>query len=295
MPKATVQPETRTHTLDDGRTLAYAEWGDPGGFPAFYFHGTPGSRLEGAFADAAARDLGFRLISPDRPGFGRSTFQRDRRFRDWPADVGALADALGIREFGVVGHSGGGPHLFACGCLISPERLKFIGALGPWGPVATPRIMASLNRLDRFYAGLARHAPWTMRASFAPLGWTAKHWPALFSSLMRSAVSPADRRALRDGDLSARFRASELEAFRQGGRGGAHEALIAYRDWDIDITAVRVPAHIWLGDRDIFVSREMGRHLERSIPGVDFHWLGGKGHFDMGSWHDILAACGTHV
>jgi hypothetical protein len=32
--------------LKDGRTLAYAEWGDPAGKPVFHFHGSSGSRLE---------------------------------------------------------------------------------------------------------------------------------------------------------------------------------------------------------------------------------------------------------
>jgi pimeloyl-ACP methyl ester carboxylesterase len=102
-------PGVRTVVLPDARVLAVVEWGDPDGFPAFYFHGTPGSRLEGAFADGAARRHGFRLIAMDRLGFGRSTFQAGRRFRDWPRDVCALADRLQVREFGVVGHSGGGP------------------------------------------------------------------------------------------------------------------------------------------------------------------------------------------
>lgn len=286
---------TRVHLLTGGRLLAYEEWGAPGGFPVFYFHGTPGSRLEGVFADEAARAHGFRLISVDRPGYGRSTFQPDRTFRDWPDDVVSLADGLGIARFGVVGHSGAGPHLFACGARLAPERLAFVGALGPWGPVATPEIMASLNRLDRLYARLARRTSWLMRASFAPLGWCAKYWPGLFMALLRAAVSPADKSALRIGDLRARLRESELEAFRQGGRGAAHEAFIAYRDWDIDLTAVRVPTHIWLGDEDIFVSAPMGHHLERVIPGADVHRVPGAGHLDMARWDDILAACATHV
>ena len=32
-------------SLEDGRTLAYAEYGDPYGKPVFFFHGTPGSRF----------------------------------------------------------------------------------------------------------------------------------------------------------------------------------------------------------------------------------------------------------
>lgn len=34
--------------LRDGRSLAWAEYGDPRGKPVLYFHGFPGSRLEPA-------------------------------------------------------------------------------------------------------------------------------------------------------------------------------------------------------------------------------------------------------
>jgi pimeloyl-ACP methyl ester carboxylesterase len=287
--------ETRIHVLRDGRDLAYLEFGDPGGFPVFYCHGTPGSRLEGAFPDRAAKAHGFRIIAVDRPGFGRSTFQPDRTFRDWPADVASLADALGVGEFGITGHSGGGPHLFACGVLIPPGRLRFIGALAPWGPIATPEIMAGLNRLDRVYARLARRAPWAMRASFAPLGWCAKHWPRLFFAIMTSAVSTSDRVALASDGVLEQLRESELEAFRQGGRGSAHEATIAYRPWDIDVPDIRVPTHIWLGDQDIFVPRQMGSYLQDAIPEVDFHQLVGAGHFAVSAWDEILAACAADI
>ncbi len=56
--------------LADGRTLACLELGDPEGSPVLYFHGYPGSRLEGRLAAGAARRHGLRLIAPDRPGFG---------------------------------------------------------------------------------------------------------------------------------------------------------------------------------------------------------------------------------
>ena len=288
--------ETRLLRLEDGRDLAFMEWGDPDGFPVFYFHGTPSSRLEGAFADQAARRNGIRLIATDRPGFGRSSFQERRRFIDWPQDVCALANDLQIDAFGVAGHSGGGPHLFACGAFIPPARLKFVGALGPWGPVSTPEIRSSLNPLDRVFASVARRMPpWMMRVAFAPLGWSARNWQRLFFSIMKSAVSPADRRVMENEDFLRIFRAVEAEAFRQGGRGAAHEALIAYQDWGFGIDAVGVPTHIWLGAEDIFVSNAMGRHVQRTIPGVDFHWVSGAGHFCTEKWDNIFAACRRHV
>ena len=281
--------------LPDGRVLAYLEWGDDSGYPVFYFHGTPSSRLEGAFADGAARRNGFRLLSVDRPGFGRSTFREGRRLGDWPADVCALADALGLDEFGVVGHSGAGPHLFACGAYIAQTRLKFIGALGPWGPLATPEIMDSLNAADRCYARAAQHGPRLFGALFAPLGWCAKYAPGLFCRLVTATVPAVDKRRLRDGRFLRHFRAMQLEAFRQGSRGGAYEAFLEYRPWEFGIGEVAVPTHIWLGDHDSFIPRSMGEYFQRAIPGVDLHWSEGKGHFNIEDWDAIFAACAQDI
>lgn len=281
--------------LSDGRDLAYMEWGDPKGFPSFYFHGTPSSRIEGAFADHAAKMHGVRLIAIDRPGFGRSTFKRRHTFCDWPRDILQLADSLELDTFGVTGHSGAGPHLFVCGAKIDPERLKFVGALAPWAPVATPDIFASLNPLDRFYAGISRRTPWITNASFAPLGWAAKNWQSLFFRLMKKSVSSADKHMLEDSNLLRIFKAMELEAFRQGSKGAAHEAYLAYGDWGFDISEIRIPTFIWLGREDIFVSPRMGLYMENKIPDAELHMLEGQGHFCIENWVDILSACMRHL
>lgn len=287
--------EAQLHHLPDGRVLAYQEWGDPTGYPTFYFHGTPSSRLEAVFYDDAARRTGFRLIAVDRPGFGRSTFQPERAFRDWPADVCELADALGLDEFGVVGHSGAGPHLFACGALIPPTRLRFVGAYGPWGPLATPEIVSALNAADRAYRGLARLGAWPFDAAFLPLGWCAKYRPSVFGRLLTAWVPDPERQHLSDELFRRHFRAAQLEAFRQGGRGGAYESFLNYRPWAFRLEEIAVPTHIWQGDRDSFIPRAMGDYLERTIPNVDFHWSEGKDHFDIDDWDAIFAACAADI
>ncbi|MEO1045025.1 MAG: alpha/beta hydrolase [Pseudomonadota bacterium] len=281
--------------LGDGRDLAYAFFGDPDGFPVFYFHGTPSSRFEAAFADDAACIHHMRLVAVDRPGFGRSSFQPERRFVDWPGDVIALADHLKLETFGIAGHSGAGPHLFACGVSISPDRLAFIGALGPWGPIATAETAHSLNALDRAYMRIARHMPWTMRAAFAPMGWAIRYWPDLFFTIMKNAVSRADRMVLENSAMRTLFQTILCEAFRQDSRGPAYEAGIAYRDWGFDIADVQVPTCIWLGEEDIFVPQAMGHHMAENIANIEFHFVPGKGHFNIENWDDIFAACARHI
>ena len=63
---------SETIKLKDGRTLGYAEWGDPKGKPVFHFHGSSSSRLEHPSAEAMLK--GIRLITVDRPGHSLSDF-----------------------------------------------------------------------------------------------------------------------------------------------------------------------------------------------------------------------------
>ena len=65
----------KTIHLGSGRTLGYAEYGNPKGRTSFYFHGHPGSRFEAAFlADEVVKD-DIHLTGVDRPGMGLSTYE----------------------------------------------------------------------------------------------------------------------------------------------------------------------------------------------------------------------------
>ena len=62
--------------LADGTRIGCAETGNPHGPPVVHLHGNPGSRLEVDLATfrAAVERLGIRLLAPDRPGLGLSSF-----------------------------------------------------------------------------------------------------------------------------------------------------------------------------------------------------------------------------
>src|SRR5436190_2942006 len=97
---------TRSHQITeaaDGRTLCFAEWGDPDGFPVFGLHGTPGGRLNRHPDESRYAEAGARLITYDRPGYGGSDRLAGRSVVDCVADVEAIADHLGIARFAVTG------------------------------------------------------------------------------------------------------------------------------------------------------------------------------------------------
>ena len=93
----------------DGRTLMFAEWGDQDGFPVFGLHGTPGSRLLRHWDESKYVEVGARVITYDRPGYGGSDRCRSRDVVDCVADVEAIADTLGIERFAVTGGSAADP------------------------------------------------------------------------------------------------------------------------------------------------------------------------------------------
>ena len=85
-----------TVRAEDGRTLTVAQWGDLEGFPVFVLHGTPGSRFGRHYDESAYVEVGARVITYDRPGYGGSDRQRGRRVVDCVSDVALIADALGV-------------------------------------------------------------------------------------------------------------------------------------------------------------------------------------------------------
>jgi pimeloyl-ACP methyl ester carboxylesterase len=110
--------------LSDGRTLHVYDAGpDEGGrLAVFWHHGTPNIGAPPVPLFPAAGRLGIRWVSYDRPGYGGSSPHHGRDVASAAADVSDVADALGLSRFAVMGHSGGGPHVLACGALL-PDRV----------------------------------------------------------------------------------------------------------------------------------------------------------------------------
>ena len=129
--------DTHELRLPDGRRMAYSEYGDPAAPVVLECVGTPQSRLPFAQQVTLAQELGYRMVMPDRPGFGGSDPQPGRTLEDWPADAAALMDALGIDRFAVTGGSGGGPYAVACGVLLG-DRVTAVALAAPAEPAKRP-------------------------------------------------------------------------------------------------------------------------------------------------------------
>lgn len=277
-------------TLPDGRGMAYAEYGDPEGAPFIFMHGVPSSRLAGAMFHDAACASGIRLIAPDRPGYGYSDDDPGRTILDWPRDVTALADALDIRDFGVMGISGAVPYLLACAVAI-PQRLTHLAILSGLGPLREPGVMTGMNRESAALYRLALRSPRLGRLWMRMLARTARQSPLLVFRQQMSYLPPVDRVVFARPELRELRLADMAEAFRQQAAGAEQEAVLHVTDWGFALTDVGVRVFLWQGIEDRHHPPAMGQYLARALPDVQPVFAPGEGAFSfLTSMEDIFGA-----
>jgi pimeloyl-ACP methyl ester carboxylesterase len=274
----------KTIQLSDGRTLAYLDIGDPEGRPLFYFHGGPGSRLEGLLFDELNQQLGIRMIAPDRPGFGLSDFQKDRTYLDWPDDVCELAGQIGIDRFAVLGWSSGGPHAAAVAHGI-PQCLNVVAIVSGEGPITSddfpPSVLNSAtfsgSRVNKLFVWSANHGPWLMRIFFSLARILIFKDPIGSSQLSRGSGMSA-----KDVELFTRheYIASMVEALRQGAEGWTREYTIERQDWPFKLEEIHAPpVLVFHGEEDSGMHPGIAEYVSTRVQSCDEATIyAGEGH-----------------
>jgi pimeloyl-ACP methyl ester carboxylesterase len=263
--------------LRDGRTLAYAEFGDPKGDPIIYCHGTPSSRAEGELTvrGSCAGQLGLRVIIPDRPGMGGSDFLPNRRVVDWPSDVLELADALHIERFAMLGSSGGAPYALVCAALI-PERVSVVGVIGGVAPIDAPGLFSPRSR---FLSRMVRVAAPLMR------GLMRLQLLAVRSRTVRKSMAKAfpepDRTLFQREDIRDRFIGCLEECCRNGPRGAVWELGMFWQPWGFALTKITTPVRLWQGARDGNVSAAHARFLACALPNCQAQFYPDDAHLSV--------------
>jgi len=264
--------------LPNGRDLAFREYGDPNGVPVFAFHGTPGSRLQLAPPASSPLPPGYRLIAPDRPGYGHSTYDPNRRLTDWPGDVLAIAAYLGIDRFGVLGISGGGPHALACAHALA-SRLLGVACISGVGPLFHPDALNGMVRLNRWLTRLARHGGLLLRLLMRLLAGPAQRNPARMLDAMSRQLPQVDQAILAQPD----FRATMLDDLGKNSStmalAAAQDFVLFASDWGFRLADIRTPVDFFQGSVDRDVPAQHAELMAGMVPGAVLHRYPGEGHF----------------
>lgn len=151
-----------------GNSVAYAEYGDPNGYPILVQHGMIASIHDGSlFARLVA--AGARLVCIARPGYGESSPYIMKNIAEWGEIVSALASELKLAQFDVFGISSGAPYSYAIAHAL-PEKVRSLfilsgtpalyddGVLSHWPyPVNQQASLAELQALahELFFSHLS--------------------------------------------------------------------------------------------------------------------------------------------
>jgi pimeloyl-ACP methyl ester carboxylesterase len=262
--------------LPDGRALAYSEFGDSSGTPVVNCHGGLTGRLDVRRCDDVAREAGVRVISPDRPGIGFSDPQPGRTLLDWPIDVIALVDALGIGWFGVLGWSAGGGFAAACASLLA-DRVHAAALVASAIPGDWPGAEDEINRMDRVLLRSSRRSPALTALALRAMGATARHAPAVFRRTSARGLDGPSRRVV-SGVSVQEFSEPIAQGLRQTA-GVLQDYEILGSGWGFDPGGIRAPVTVWQGDRDGLVPPSWGERLASKLPRAELNICRGEGHF----------------
>lgn len=279
---------SQTLPLQDGRQLAFAEYGDLNGSPLLYFHGAPGSRRDCSFDEAILHRLNMRLIVPDRPGYGLSDFQENRCLLDWPADVAQLADSLGLDRFAVLGFSCGGSYALACAHKLK-ERIAAVGVMGCVAPLETPGMESpemwdAVSPAFRGMYQLAASDPGQLEQQLAP----AAVSPEGVLAMVEEAVSAPDKATFAKPDFRERLLANLTASLRQGAKAVVWDLHVAALPWGFDLADIQHPVQLWHGTDDLVAQVAMGYYLAESLPHCRAQFMENEGHYSLFNHMEVI-------
>jgi pimeloyl-ACP methyl ester carboxylesterase len=267
----------------DGSVIAVEVAGDQVGRPVLFCHGLADSRLSARLFAPAARELGLRLMAPDRPGIGGTDPRHLRRLADWVEDAALVLDALAGGPAALLGVSAGGPFAAACAARLG-GRVRSLTLIAPLGAPGWPT--GGMAPGQRLVLPVARHAPAFGGWFLGRLARLAISSPWLFLRLATSGLPPTDRRALAQPAPREAFLAGYAQAFGRGSGGVAQDLRVLMRPWGFELGSITVPVSIHHGEADTTVPSQHARLYAAAIPGARLQLHPGHGHFSL------LAAAG---
>lgn len=251
-------------TLGNGRTLHLYDTGGPARLTVFWHHGTPNLGAPPGPLLPLADRLGVRFVSYDRPGYGGSTHLPDRTVGNAAECATAVADALGVERFAVLGHSGGSSHALATAALL-PGRVRAVASIAAVAPFGA----------DGWFDGMAAASAASLRAALEGRAAKEKHEAA--AEFDPDVFTKADFAAL----TGAWSWLNDVVQPALGAVGLIDDDLAYVTPWGCDPAAIAAPTLLLHGADDRMIPAAHSEWLAKRIPRAELRVTPGDGHISV--------------
>lgn len=257
------------HTLALGaERLAYVAAGDPAAPPLLLVHGWMGSRADWRLLLPALAETHF-CVAPDLLGHGDSARPAEGDY-SIPAQarrVLAVADAAGLTQFALCGHSMGSMIALTLAAKQAPARVTRV--------VNLAGVVQSRALLLRALVWLAPRARFLLTGGFNVARWLARwRWGAwlLTTGLFHNRARPA---GYIESNLRYALQPGMETAFWRGVAAVQTMALLPH------LADIRCPVLTVFGRQDRLVSPHNGRQVAARVKSHQLQWIERCGHYLM--------------
>ncbi|KAI1023989.1 hypothetical protein LB504_005513 [Fusarium proliferatum] len=239
--------------------------------------GTPDSGVTlSGFEHPVAKQLGVRWIAPDRPGIRISTFYSHRRVLDYPADLRALIQHLGLPYYRIIGTSG--------------EELLAVGicaGVGPWEAGQAGQ-SEQIQKLIIVWKYQNEEFVKYMESTF--LAAAQDPDPAKMEAVWREQIKgfkEEDREVLEKPSAFQSAVRIFRQVYAQGGAGHGLEMKLNTEPWGFSLEDVEYESiRLWYGSADEHTSPEMGQYMAERLPKAVYKEYLGETHYTI--WREDL-------
>ncbi len=172
----------------DGVRLAVEEAGSSDGPPIVLLHGLTATRRYVVMGSKALERGGFRVVSYDARGHGRSSPAGSYRYDDLAEDLLAVLDACGV-ERAVLAGASMGAHTLLRVALDAPERVAGVVAITP---AFDPDVPPGLKRWDALAEGLRRDGIDGFMEAYRVEEEVPEAWAATVRTVLRQRMAQHD-------------------------------------------------------------------------------------------------------
>ncbi|MBC7419769.1 MAG: alpha/beta hydrolase [Bdellovibrio sp.] len=260
--------------------LFLQEWGSASKPTILLVHGFPGCAEHGKLLTSTVHLSDFRLISFDRPGYGRSDYQKNLTPLKLASQIKQLLDYLKIDKIKVLSVSGGAPYAMAIAFLLK-ERVEKISSVAGVAPL-TIRNFKFMNASQKKAWMLRNFVPSPILNYGLNRMWKSglnKIDDFLFSGLENFSL--ADQIVFKHPDVGPALISSIKTSLQAGPAGVLHDMKVYSKSWGFSLKGIKCPVTLWHGSADDVVHVRFTQDMNRRIPQSKVNMVPAEGHYSL--------------